>query len=268
MGTHDCTVVCVREGGRANSVAFLPGLGALASEMAPLADRIGGTGGVYILDLMALAGAESELPTVESLAERGRSILNNLGGVDAVVGYSFGGLIAVEMARLSGGAGDRPTRSILIDSTPDQSHWPTATWLASVWSRLTGYALAIGKLSPKLAVAEFGRRAKGLTRSIRRRRVVLKRQRATAADLGLDDSANVRLIRAYFLYRPTPYSGSLTLIESADPLFATHASMLWQPLISKLEVLRYPGGHLDALRNEECLQQLAAQLNACLALTT
>jgi acetoacetyl-CoA synthetase len=264
-------IICVRGGSREHSVVFLPGLGAPPSEMAPLAGRIGGSGAVYILDLLGLAAADGEPLTVESLARRGLCAVNEAGGADAFVGYSFGGLVALEMARLARADGESAPRPILIDAFPEQSHWPRKAWLSSLWSRTVQHTKTLGSLSAKEAVPEFRRRANGLIVRMRRRRAASIAEAVKAADLDADrilaSSAGARMTGAFCLYRPAPYLGRLTLIESSDPIYATPASTIWRPLVSKLEVLRYSGGHLDAVRSEACLDLLAAQLNTCLGLT-
>ena len=261
-------LVRVREGSREQSVVFLPGLGDPVSGMAPLASRIGGAGAVYILDLVRLTESAREPLTVERLAEQGLAAVNGLGGVDAFIGYSFGGLVAFEMKRLAGTAGDAKPVAILIDAAPDQSQWPRATWLYSLWIRTLLYTKSLAKLSPRQAVAEFGRRTHGLIGRIAQRRAALKTERATLAEeaggSAQRPSAASLMYRALLFYWPMPYGGCLSLIESSDPSFATPVSKIWRPLVADLRVLQYSGGHLDAVRSDACLDSLAAQLNACL----
>ena len=261
-------VVCVRTGSRKHSVVFLPGLGGPPSGMAALAARIGGPGSIYILDLLQLAEADGEPLTVESLARRGLAAVRDAGGADILVGYSFGGLVALEIAKLAQAAGDSALRPILIDSAPEQSHWPTAAWRGSLWRRTWQYARLLRSLSPKQAVSEFKMRTQGLVRRIRRRRAASALEGGETSEPATEvaPSAAVRMARAFALYRPSKYAGCLVLIESSDPDYAMPVSMIWRPLAAQLEVLRYSGGHLDAVRSEECLESLAALLNSCLGL--
>jgi thioesterase domain-containing protein len=265
--------VCVREGSRENIVVFLPGLHAPASQLALLASRVGGSGAVYILDLLALCESEREVSTVEYLAKRGLCLVNEIGDAVALIGYSFGGLVALEMARLAGSAGGRAPRLILIDAAPEQSFWPRTAWLSSLSVRTVRHIKALGGLPPKQAAAEFGLRARALVRRLQRRRSVAA-SLAGAVQKVADPATGItarptaaRMVAAANLYRPAPYAGRVTLIESSDPPFAMPVSRIWRPLMSELKVLQYSGGHLDAVSSEAAVESLVAQLNACLGLT-
>lgn len=264
-------IVCVRKGSRARSVLFLPGLGDPPSEIAPLASRVGGSGAVYILDLLRLAEADGESLTVESLARRALTAVSDIGSVEALVGYSFGGLVALEVARLAGADPRGAPRPILIDAAPEQSQWPRSTWLSSVWLRALHYAKVMGRAPPRQAISELGRRVNGLVVRIRRRRAASMVQAAAASDHGMHSvhvaSAPARMLSAFYAYRPTAYLGRLTLIESSEPSFATPVSMIWRPLVPGLELRRYSGAHLDVVHSEASLESLAVQVNACLGLT-
>ncbi len=262
-------IICVREGSRARSVVFLPGLGDTASGIAPLANRLGGCGGVYIVDLLRLAEADGESLTVESLAKRALAALSDIGRVEALVGYSFGGLIALEVARLAGAEASGAPRPILIDAAPEQSQWPRSTWVSSLCLRAVRYTKLMSKAPPRQAIAEFSRRANGLIARVRRRREasMAAAARASHSTRGVHPpSAPAWMLSAFYAYRPIPYLGRLTLIESSDPSFATPVSMIWRPLAPKLELRRYSGSHLDVVRSETSLESLAVQLNACLDL--
>jgi thioesterase domain-containing protein len=63
---------------------------------------------------------------VEGLAARALSLTRTVSGADVFVGFSFGGLVALEMARLARAAGDADARAILIDAVFAEAHWPPA----------------------------------------------------------------------------------------------------------------------------------------------
>jgi thioesterase domain-containing protein len=258
-------LVCFREGDGTRRVVLLPGLGADVTEMRALADGIGGGGGVYALDLLRLAAGEGPL-TVEALARDGLALVRAAGGADALVGYSMGGLVAFEMARQAEAESERP-RLVLIDAAPEQSHWPQHVWLLSMATRTVGYGRALLKLPPKRAAVELRRRAAGLARRVRRRSDPSAAV-ARAAPLSAKEAATQRLLQAHRLYNPPPLSGGMTLIECSNPMFGTPASLIWRPQVTDLQVLRYEGEHLDAVRSGSSAKAIADQLNACLELST
>src|SRR5215469_7069923 len=97
-----------RDGARAGSIVFLPGLAPVIRNatapggkdfpgVTPLADRLAGEGAVYILDFVSLVEGVSGPLSIEELARRALAVVRAAGGADACVGYSFGGLVALEM---------------------------------------------------------------------------------------------------------------------------------------------------------------------------
>jgi acetoacetyl-CoA synthetase len=238
----------------------------------PLADRLGGSGAIYILDFVSLAGGTSGPLSIEGLAARALCLVREAGGVDACVGYSFGGLVALEMARLSGGEGGPPIGAILIDTAFDQSYWPRAAWLMSMWLRILQYGRSLTRMPVGEAATELRRRTRGLIARVRQRNAGAAGAKVSSTVAGTltGEAAATPVLRnlahAYFDYRPQSVDAPLTLLECSDPSYGMPTSVVWRPLAPKLRVVKYEGRHTDAVHSDAGAQVLAAQLNTCLGL--
>jgi thioesterase domain-containing protein len=270
-----------RDGCRAGSVVMLPGLCANVGNptapggkdfpgVTPLADRLGGNGAIYIVDFVSLAEGVCGPLSVEDLAAHALSLVSASGGVDAYVGYSFGGLVALEMARLSGAQDVPPIKTILIDTAFDQSYWPRAMWLMSMWLRVLQYARAFTRMPVRQAAAELRLRIRGLIARVRQRGA-----RGAGDKISLTVSGEVaetpalrNLAHAHFDYRPAPVAAPFTLLECSDPSYGTPTSHVWRPLAPNLRVVKYPGNHYDVVYSDAGADVLAAHLNACLGVAS
>lgn len=270
-------LITFRDGARAGSVVLLPGLCANVGNptapggkdfpgVTPLADRLGGHGAIYILDFVSVAEGFSGPLSVEDLAARALSLVSACGGVDACVGYSFGGLVALEMARLSGAKGVPPIETILIDTAFDQSYWPRAMWLLSMWLRVLQYGRAFARMPVRQATGELRLRIRGLIARVRQRSA-----RGAGDKISLTVSGEVaetpalrNLAHAHFDYRPRSFKGAITLLECSDPSYGMPTSEVWRPLAPNLRVVKYAGNHYDVVYSDAGADVLAAQLNACL----
>ena len=266
-----------RDGARTGSIVFLPGLAPVVCNAAapggkvfpgvtPLADRLAGPGAVYILDFVSLAEGMSGPLSIEDLAARALSVVGAAGGVDACVGYSFGGLVALEMARLSGAVGDQPMKAILIDTAFDQSYWPRALWLMSMWLRILQYGRAFTRMPFREGAAELRRRVRGFIARVRQRGARAAGDKVSLAAKGeiATTPALRNLAHAHFDYRPESFKGPFTLLECSDPSYGMPTSALWRPLAPNLRVVKYPGGHYDVVYSDAGADVLAARLNACI----
>lgn len=95
------------------------GLGMDHSYFRPDFDQLGALGQVVYLDQRGngRSGRTDDAVTIESLADDAAAIIGALGGSATVIGHSFGGFVAQELA-----AGHAPVveRLVLLDTTPGQ----------------------------------------------------------------------------------------------------------------------------------------------------
>jgi thioesterase domain-containing protein/acyl carrier protein len=97
-------------------VIFLPGIGGHVFTFAPIAERMAHLG--VGLRTFGSEPGEEPLSSVEALAAHNLEVLDTIGVSDDIVfaGYSFGGLVAYEMALQRCAAGRPPRRVVIFDT--------------------------------------------------------------------------------------------------------------------------------------------------------
>ncbi|MBV9330104.1 MAG: alpha/beta fold hydrolase, partial [Alphaproteobacteria bacterium] len=113
--------------GAGRPLFIVHGFGGTVFELAPLGRQIAWKGPVYAIQARGIDGREPPLTSVEQMASLYLSAVKEVQpqGPYLLAGYSFGGLIAFEMARLARAANDKVGLLLLIDSYPHPAHWPS-----------------------------------------------------------------------------------------------------------------------------------------------
>ncbi|MFZ4681003.1 MAG: amino acid adenylation domain-containing protein [Terrimicrobiaceae bacterium] len=153
-------------------------------------------------------------------------------------GYSFGGAVAYEMARLLRAEGEEVSLLALFDTfnpAVPTEEFTFAERVSRFWSRRAGVSL------PRRLQAVA---AHGLGRI---------RHRLFGSGSVVEeesDSRSQQLNEAHFqslsAYRPQPYPGKLTLFKAAidDEIYKIPDDYGWSSLVTELEIIVVPGRHL------------------------
>lgn len=182
--------------------------------------------------------AEDYLLTVRGLRPRGRVHL---------LGWSFGGAVAHEMAVRLQSDGEQPGLLAVLDSYPQDPRRPDATssrheYLLSFLQNLGTDAAQIAEAGSRLDVASA-------------RQLLLRRGHVLA---GLDDERLENLLRVfvhntdlYAEYRPTArYDGELLLFAAAaEPAEARRDASAWAPFVRGVTDHDVPVEHRKMLRS-------------------
>jgi thioesterase domain-containing protein len=243
----------LRDGEAADAVFFFPGLGGEAQELERLAQQLSTPGRILGVSYAPESGGGNALGRLAASAVAALRTVQPHGPY-RLVGYSFGALVAVEVARQLKRAGEQVTAPILIDAYYDQRFWPAKTWWLAQVRRTRAQLAEIGRRSPGRALREFIFRASRLAQRIRARsrRVMPANGEPIPATLA---SANLAAMRAY---DPPTYPGSLTLLSAADStMFGCRPADLWRSRSGELIVEDVAGDHLDLVRSPASLERLA-----------
>ena len=212
-----------------------------------LASHLGTTRPVYALKDPALDGAEPLPASVEEMARHYVARIRQLQpqGPYTLGGWSFGGLVALEMAQQLQAAGETVDLLTLIDT-----HVPATQVEPDELTLLNGFGQGLG-LSWRTLSLEPER----LTQLAGRERLAYVLERAEAAGegpgLGLEEvwrlfEAYQRHIRAMRHYVPRSFAGRTALFKaSTQPEGAERDGQLgWSTwLTGELEVHEVPGTH-------------------------
>lgn len=248
--------------GRGEACIFLfPGAGGDAFEMEALAAALRDP--APVMGVQAVAA----IPTPRSVEEMAVAALAAMRmrqphGPYRLVGYSFGGLVAMEVARLCAAAGEPVATLALIDTIFDRRYWPTPLFLRAQLRRLGANLHLMSSLSPAAATAQFRERAVRLWRRLAERRT------GTSLMAFADgEGATARAIcdAAMAAWRPTAFTQPICFIQSAlGQDFGCEPAALWRPLAESLDIHAIPGRHLDLVRAPAVLAILAAALDSAL----
>jgi thioesterase domain-containing protein len=208
-----------------------------------------------------------------------------------VAGYSFGGVVALEIARQLDADGEKIGLLAMLDSFPHPGTWPrSAKFVAflrqvnvyfsfTVWARLI--RREFGKLRGRAPLTVVRRLCRGAVRAVTLPADILgtawvydlagRAPKPAEMLLPLDRSAvsaeNYETIeaviaaarRAFQDYRPAPYRGALLVLHATQrQVIPFNPASVWRHLVGSLTVIDLPTDHQALVRNDckltaECL---------------
>jgi thioesterase domain-containing protein len=257
-GSADCTLYVLATGD-----------GVILS-LCQLAALIDFPGQIWGLQLPGLDGESAPLTSIADIARHFVDALPARGPRSAYqfVGYSFGGLVAVEMARLLQARGQPVGLVGLLDTNCYQKYWPKSAWLGFALRR-AGRRLLELRAMPRRAAARQLIAKLAAALSLLRRRLAKSPAGASPSRSiyyvgGLDpDFQRVRdaSIVAYEAHDPQPVDCPIVLFKSAlGEARACDPAGIWRRLTRTLEVVAVPGSHTTMLR-KPFAQTLAAEIS-------
>jgi acetoacetyl-CoA synthetase len=217
---------------------------------------------IYGIQGKGIDGMEEPFERVEDMAEFYLEALENLcpQGPYILIGYSFGGLVALEMAqRLE--TKNKVAFLVLVDAYPHPSYyaWPERMRLSA--TRAKGHVKAMRHLPFASAFSYF---LNGLKRRLHSA-VASEESMASAEMLSLPfGEAALRRVKqkaylAYESYRPSFYRGKIYFITTqTKSFFPENPAAIWGPLTADVQVETIPGDHLNIVTTE--FKELAAVL--------
>jgi thioesterase domain-containing protein/acyl carrier protein len=254
--TDSLRLVSLKAGEGAPPLYFIHGLGGSVVDLFPVARSLVCPGAVVGVQARGLAGGEKPHASVEAMAvEYLRAIkARQPEGPYHLCGYSFGGLVAFEMARRLRQAGDEVGLVGLFDTTPGAIHWPASVWLDLVRRRLARVpALAVGAWTGMSnLVKRIAEKLKGRDAPRQADRLPSFLKSAPARVLATATAALVASAR----YRPGFYPGEVKLFipDERDPALPTPQA-IWRRHARSLSVVHVAGDHLTMMsaRNAQAM---------------
>jgi acetoacetyl-CoA synthetase len=233
---------------------IMHGLGGDFRELAPFARHIGSTHAVYALQV---AGAAA--PTVAELAWEHLRILRSRQphGPWLLAGFSFGGLVMLEVARLLLESQENVAMLALIDSYPHCNFWPADCRLEVTCRTLARRARKLVKrrgvpLSPANAIPS--------ARTTNRSHLESLTDPALPAEIR---NINASSYEAWMGYTPRTYPGKVVFIRSAiGTTFPRDPTRAWRGMLRRLTVYTTPGDHVTMISTYAA--DLAGRLTECL----
>lgn len=229
-------LVLLKSGDEHPPVFIAPGLGGGPAEFFQLVKYVDVPHSIYGLQPKGIEGFDDPCTTIQEMASfylRGIMRVQKHGPY-ILAGYSLGGLVALEMARMLMAGGEEIAMLVMLDSYPDRRFWPLPQRL-----RLAAHRT-------KVRIANRGR----IPRSSVRLGGLPDRDAITVFAPAFDrvrDSA----FQALREYEPTFYPGPVKFVRATKVTdFPYSPTAVWSHLVSKLRVDTVPGDHLGMLTRE------------------
>ncbi len=219
-------------------VFFIHGVGGSVARLIPIARRMTYSGPIIGIQARGLAGKQPPHASVEEMAAEYLKEVKarQPRGPYYLCGYSFGGLVAFEMARRLRESGDEVGLVGLFDTMMSPLRWPLRSWLSIVRRRMVQFAAGACAAPIRTWPAAVGKMAGRL-------RERLQGYRLTSAL-----KVTVSLLTASARYRPGFYPGELTLFSPAgrEPGLPS-LQAIWSKHARALSVVETAGTHSTML---------------------
>jgi len=264
-------LVPLQRGGGARPLFLVHAAGGNVASYVPLARHLGPDQPLYGLQSRGLEGEAPPHARIEEMAADYLAVLREVQGEGPyrLGGWSLGGLVAFEMARMLAVAGDRVEFLALVDTRAPRGDSPAVA--PSAGGPLAGFMLHLG-LSPE-RIATFVEGSAALAPGERLRRAW---EAARVADVVPDDLDFPRFERLWSVfranaaaasaYRPGLCASDLLLVFAEDrPEPAAPEAARWEALTTEtVRVAAVPGDHFTVVR-EPHVRTLAALFADALA---
>ena len=273
-------LVRLRDGDVATPLYLFPGGAGVLLELTDLVRELDHPGVVYGIPFSGLDGIEPFYDRFEAEAARALRIMRQVqhSGPYRLVGYSIGGITALETARLLRKEGDDPMFLGLIDTPQNDHSWPLRVWVAFIVRKI-------------LHKVKFRQRARpSLGKPSRSRVDINPRRRGTQFEFRFrnPNNPNYPYYSPYWVayhtpkysrvaenacrmkgfYTPSRYDGKAFVFASmggnpkvCDP------EQVWPRYLPNAKWIRVPGNHLSVLTGRNAVR-LAQEISQCLKQVT
>jgi len=254
----------LRQGERGAPLYLFPGAGGDPWELSALARSMACPNPIIGVEYTACIANQAEPLTVKLFADRCTAEIQaaQASGPYFLAGYSLGGLVAIEVARLLREAGRDVGLLVMIDTIYDRRFWPVAAFLKSQGRRAFWHLKKLTTLAPRAALVEIGMRTRNLLQRVHERLT----QSITRDNASAGGSLEEQCLAAAALYQPSRYPGRITFISAeSDDDFACSPMLLWRKYCDFVSGTVIPGSHVETVRDPESIMRLAFELDHCLA---
>jgi acetoacetyl-CoA synthetase len=260
------TLVPLKPGSRRPGIFITHGLGGSVMEIFHLVKQIQSDHTIYGLQSKGFDEGEEPLARVEDIAQQYMEAIKELQprGPYALIGYSFGGLVMMEIAQRLREQGEKVALLEMLESYPHNNLLPLVQRLTLFAERAKRHVRTLARLSMRKRFAYLTSHAE---------RVHASWNHGTESkppENGLPDGPSLdRFNHAGTLalgrYRPRFYQGKLNFVKAAkvSSSFPDDPRAIWQGLAEEFEMVSVPGDHFSMVTTQ--CQDLAAVLSRHLA---
>jgi acetoacetyl-CoA synthetase len=237
-------LVLLKDGDTRAPFFIVHGVGGTVMEFASLGRHITDARAVYAIQARGLDGAQAPLDRIEAMAELYVGIIRakQPEGPYYIGGYSFGGVVAMEIARRL--EPENVARLVMIDAFAHPHSWPLQTRVRVRARKLLSRARAFAKAPMREAKAFIERRTTD--------RATYVNNWLGAIDPDLPPALRQTRIAgdaALIAYTPTPYAGRADFIKAGrtGTVFPSSARNVYRGLIADFALQTTEGDHRSIL---------------------
>ncbi len=218
---------------------------------------------IYGIQALGVDGADEPLDRIEHMATYYLRGLEELcpEGPYILIGYSFGGLVALEMAQRLREEGKQIPLLVMLDAYPHSRFLRLPTRLNLYVRRLRTHFRDMSRMAPRAALSYLKDR---IANRLRLAKIVDESESCLDAGRFSISDPTLRQVKekayvAYSNYRPRYYAGKVAFVTSeTKTFFPTDPTAVWKHLTAGLEIDAVPGDHLNIIGSE--VASLAALL--------
>jgi len=231
-----------------------------------LANHIGTEQSIYGFQARGVDGLEEPFEQIEDMAAYYLEAVDELQPVGPyiLIGYSFGGLIALEMARRLVEAGKQVALLVLVDAYPHPRYLSRGQRLRLMARRTLRHISEMAFRPPRGAISYFIQRLeRRLHKAGVRNRYTFPSETSRLAYARTTVQVQKSAYVAYGRYRPRFYRGKISFVKAqSNSYFPDDPRAVWGKLADQFELETVPGDHLDMVMAE--FEDLAAVLTGYL----
>jgi len=257
--------------GAGRPVFIVHGIFGNVLQLKDLADQLSTTRPIYAIQARGADPRQEPHSSIAEMVEAYVAAVRNVqpSGPYALAGYSFGGLIAFEMARWFR-AHDQAVDLVALFETDLYARY--LPWRDKLAYRLSLVRRVIDKVPtmPTSAVPSYLRSKLFQLAHRLLLRLGLRRDFVDLDDLSGPMAARYRQMyaigaRAFVAFRPKPYDGKLSLFHTTGQRFGTcDPTPIWRQAATQIELFEIDGRH-GTIMEKPYVTTLAAQFSRCLA---
>jgi acetoacetyl-CoA synthetase len=232
---------------------IIPGASGSILELAPLVSELTVPMSVYAIAIKGRNEGESPDERIEDIAQHCISVITAIraNGPYLLMGYSIGGVIALEIARQLNAAGRTVPLTVLLASYPSEKIWPLRCHFEVVGRETRASFHAIANSSWGGGVRHLFDRFGGLLTYL----VQIFFRLCPSAPVSPGElTATTRRVYVASLtalknYRPAPYEGKVVLVAPLEKqrLDPESPARVWQKFSINVEVRSVPGSHSNMI---------------------
>jgi acetoacetyl-CoA synthetase len=234
-------------------VFLIPGAPGSILQLGPLAAAMTVPQAVFAIRPRGLEEDESPCQTIEAMAEYSIARIRTMRphGPYLLVGYSAGGLVALEMARQFRAAGDEVPLIVLLDTYPSRKIWPLRCHLEVLVRQAARAIWSLRRYSPLQMVRDARRRLRSLMGYLAASGVNVLPLPEVPPEGASAASRRVHLATyaAGEAYQPFAYAGKVVFVQPQEVpnLEPRRPASVWRRFLRDFEVCRVPGDHLGMI---------------------